>query len=306
MLDILGFGVPPEYLIEYGVSPETLAYALHELNFRQPANLVFAQNDENRQFYPSGLNQQIVLPTPPPTNGKASPTLLEIESQKKRELQARKAALAAKRAASVGTPSTPTTAGPLADSPTVSEAVVDVDDFLRSIAAPIAVAPPILPLRTQSPDAMQVDFVPSTVPPHPEQRPRSTSAGLSMNSDALPILPRGTKRARPVAADFDDNEQPSRPSSAMRPPPMRHPARKLSSFSNLNMQLREPLVIHVSDSEDDGHDEHWATVPPSRPMSALEEREAQIAAMKERIAAAELKKKAVKVCFMCTGKANCG
>jgi hypothetical protein len=39
ILDILGWGVAPEYLIDCGISPITLFYAFHELNLRLPQNL---------------------------------------------------------------------------------------------------------------------------------------------------------------------------------------------------------------------------------------------------------------------------
>ncbi|KAH7101240.1 hypothetical protein BKA62DRAFT_704005, partial [Auriculariales sp. MPI-PUGE-AT-0066] len=83
------------------------------------------------------------------------------------------------------------------------------------------------------------------------------------------------------------------------PPPMR----KMSSFADLNHRQHRAdkmHVIHVSDSEDDGHDDRrtllgsirTSIAPPSRPLSALEAREAEIQAMRAKIAAAELKRKA--------------
>lgn len=40
ILDILGYGVPPEYLIDYGISKETIYYVFTELNLRLPSNIV--------------------------------------------------------------------------------------------------------------------------------------------------------------------------------------------------------------------------------------------------------------------------
>jgi hypothetical protein len=40
ILDILGYGVPPEYLIDCGISKEIIYYVFTELNLRLPSNLV--------------------------------------------------------------------------------------------------------------------------------------------------------------------------------------------------------------------------------------------------------------------------
>jgi hypothetical protein len=42
ILDILGYGVPPEYLIDCGISKEIIYYVFTELNLRLPSNLVTA------------------------------------------------------------------------------------------------------------------------------------------------------------------------------------------------------------------------------------------------------------------------
>ena len=39
ILDILGYGVPPEYLIDCGISQEIIYYVFTELNLRLPNNL---------------------------------------------------------------------------------------------------------------------------------------------------------------------------------------------------------------------------------------------------------------------------
>jgi len=39
ILDILGYGVPPEYLIDCGISKEIIYYVFTELNLRLPSNL---------------------------------------------------------------------------------------------------------------------------------------------------------------------------------------------------------------------------------------------------------------------------
>jgi len=40
ILDILGYGVPPEYLVDCGISKEIIYYVFTELNLRLPSNLV--------------------------------------------------------------------------------------------------------------------------------------------------------------------------------------------------------------------------------------------------------------------------
>ena len=42
ILDILGYGVPPEYLIDCGLSREIIYYVFTELNLRLPSNLDIA------------------------------------------------------------------------------------------------------------------------------------------------------------------------------------------------------------------------------------------------------------------------
>ena len=39
MLDLLGWGVTPEYLVDHGVSPGALVRIFGDLNLRLPANL---------------------------------------------------------------------------------------------------------------------------------------------------------------------------------------------------------------------------------------------------------------------------
>lgn len=39
ILDLLGLGVKPEYLVDCGISPQCLAVCFYELNLRFPLNL---------------------------------------------------------------------------------------------------------------------------------------------------------------------------------------------------------------------------------------------------------------------------
>lgn len=61
-------GVPPEYLVDYGLDRETIAYAFHELNLRLPYNLNLKQEDA---LYPKPMNERVTIPTAPATPASA-------------------------------------------------------------------------------------------------------------------------------------------------------------------------------------------------------------------------------------------
>ncbi|TFK46167.1 hypothetical protein OE88DRAFT_1668009 [Heliocybe sulcata] len=48
VLDLLGWGVPPEYLVEHGVSPEIIVRIFTELNLRMPSNIVVGALSQKR------------------------------------------------------------------------------------------------------------------------------------------------------------------------------------------------------------------------------------------------------------------
>ncbi|EJD34851.1 hypothetical protein AURDEDRAFT_117553 [Auricularia subglabra TFB-10046 SS5] len=441
ILDLLGMGVPPEYLVTYGIQPETIAYAFHELNLRLPYNLNL--QGKETVLYPEALKERVTIPqTPPPRppaprspvisattprtpSGQQFPPLhaglppkptsaviaagspwvsvstiaqparafapqlaaipvastsqlplqpqpspvtaavrlqpsqdlLEMETQKKQELKARRAVLASLKSKKAAALSTNAPASPhLATSSTPSIATAAqsvhpgvhpdlVADFLRTVAGgPEEQAAPVF---VRSPDAMDIDsdedrptpMQSSSNPAQPSRQPLPPIASTSSAAVTFePLRPelngnsRGVKRSRPVAADFDDGSlssssvgssdngvrAPKRPaigSSNGRgvqlphvpdPPPA---IRRNSSFSVLNNAWQTSHVINVSDSEDDndtGPSQPVASgsgsrpaaresvAPPSRPLSVLQKREREIQEMKERIAAAEQKKKVQK------------
>jgi len=43
VLDLLGWGVPPEYLVDHGVSPQVIYKIFTDLNLRLPSNLILPQ-----------------------------------------------------------------------------------------------------------------------------------------------------------------------------------------------------------------------------------------------------------------------
>lgn len=65
MLDLLGWGVPPEYLVNCGVSREIVYYAFVELNLRLPANLDLTGLPQLDSAYFSGSPEPL---TPPPAH----------------------------------------------------------------------------------------------------------------------------------------------------------------------------------------------------------------------------------------------
>ena len=63
VLDLLGWGVPPEYLVDCGLSREIVFYVFLELNLRLPANLDVSGLPQMDSFY-SASPEPI---SPPPT-----------------------------------------------------------------------------------------------------------------------------------------------------------------------------------------------------------------------------------------------
>ncbi|TBU27144.1 hypothetical protein BD311DRAFT_845701 [Dichomitus squalens] len=161
VLDLLGWGVRPEYLVDCGLSREIIFYVFVELNLRLPTNLDVtgllpytpstaptspSAPPRPQQTEPVSSLSAAAAPFVPSTSNAnesaaLSPSLSDMEQQRKAELLARKAVLASRKlrpqkSSSVSLPST---------SPVVStSSTIDivptktVDDFLKSIepAAP--------------------------------------------------------------------------------------------------------------------------------------------------------------------------
>ncbi|KAH9037164.1 hypothetical protein EDB84DRAFT_1145773 [Lactarius hengduanensis] len=174
ILDILGYGVPPEYLIDCGLSREIIYYVFTELNLRLPNNLdipsyslpsasledssIVDDAAVRRAFSPQPLaphdtDHPPQAPASASYEGSTSASLLALsestlavmERQRKQELLARKAVQASRKRKEPGplaaaepstSPTTVTSTG--ADvSAGASASAVSVEDFLNSIGTPL-------------------------------------------------------------------------------------------------------------------------------------------------------------------------
>ncbi|KAK1232827.1 hypothetical protein PQX77_004053 [Marasmius sp. AFHP31] len=281
VLDLLGWGVPPGYLVDCGLSREIVFYVFSELNLRLPDG--FDAHDLV-PYNPSTVGMLVRAPafacgqpsfTPTPgspskIDGSAeASTLHDMEKQRREELLARKAASRKDR-------------GPMPDSPSGyhpdfrngdSEASVPtetVDDFLKTIESGDE------PLRShsipQNHDPMEVDGSergkqdvdveqdPTTEPPTSASIPPTsadselhafdqTSRRSSSSGDVSVSSGNGQKRGtkRPVAADFVDFDHSPHPANGHTHPALK---RKTGSFASLSTNRR--CVIDLSDDDEGG------------------------------------------------------
>src|ERR1700722_5899617 len=117
VLDLLGWGGVPEYLVEGGLSREIVYFVFRELNLRLPANL------DTNGLVPYGPTSTSTSTTRTRVETTAM-TLHDMEQQRRQELLARKA-VQASRKAKVSSPAPPDK-GEEVD-------VEMVEDFLKSI-----------------------------------------------------------------------------------------------------------------------------------------------------------------------------
>ena len=170
ILDLLGWGVPPEYLVECGLSREIVFYVFVELNLRLPQNLdtggLISYTPESvasaRQAASLSMSQDVhrldtLSPRSPVAKADTAPpklvdipsaaaatdtcvspdTLHDMEMQRKQELLARKRAVIAsrKQKRSMNTIATSHAGSAQATLDEPSSAVsADVDSFLKSIS----------------------------------------------------------------------------------------------------------------------------------------------------------------------------
>lgn len=191
ILDLLGWGVPPEYLVECGLSREIVFYVFVELNLRLPQNLdtgglipytpesVASARQAASLSMPQDVHRLDTLsprsPLTKPDNASLKPldipsaaaateicvspdNLHDMEMQRKQELLARKRAVIASRKYKKHAGSAEVTP----DEPS-SAVSADVDSFLKSISASEEVdgsgqTPPSGPFPDD--DAMDVDDIP--------------------------------------------------------------------------------------------------------------------------------------------------
>ncbi|KAF7314434.1 MADS-box domain-containing protein [Mycena kentingensis (nom. inval.)] len=327
VLDLLGWGVPPDYLVDCNLSREIIFYVFSELNLRLPPNLdvtglvqytpsIVAKHSRSLLNRPSDASSRPTLPDKPsagttspapPSPPASASTLHDIERQRREELLARKAVQASRK-----TKVSDDSAAPDQDveMPTVPVANEAVDDFLKSIGDTSA-SPEVKPEPT---DAMDVDDVilaaggsvgsPSNgaatpdlaIQSEPTDSPPPTDEAADAQVPKKRASRRGTKR--PTAADFVDIDTGSRNGHRGAVPPMK---RKSASFASVSGQRK--LVIDLSDSE--GGDEPmpdaetdggsgYASPAPGRGLAtppvapaSLVEKEEQIRKMKDLIAQRE-------------------
>ncbi|KAI1794896.1 hypothetical protein LXA43DRAFT_883078 [Ganoderma leucocontextum] len=237
VLDLLGWGVSPEYLVNCGLSREIIFYVFVELNLRLPENLDVtgllpyislspATNGTEPSSIPPQPQQTDSTPSlsataapfvPNTSNGNGSvPSLTDMEQQRKAELLARKAVLASRKPRPQKSSSrvSPPSGGPVALDSSASQVVPTktVDDFLNSIgpvrsssngaasSSTSAANPP--PSRTFSVDDMDVD---DEVP------------GLSgcLTTDYTPLARPAPTTRSPSVSDILSPKFPALPTSAI-------------------------------------------------------------------------------------------
>jgi hypothetical protein len=180
LLDILGYGVPPEELLSLGISREFVYYSFTELNLRLPGNFdaagLLPYNPSTvkdfsfvePELLPS-LRDRIQGAAVLSTSSAAVATIAsemedlnDVEERKRRELQARKAVLATRKRKGNAKPS-----GPKAQPETV-------DDFLKTLApqsppAATTAHPPPTPMEVDQPSQLPASVDSPTLPPpaHP-------------------------------------------------------------------------------------------------------------------------------------------
>lgn len=198
ILDLLGWGVPPEYLVECGLSREIVFYVFVELNLRLPQNLdtggLIPYTPESvasaRQAASLSMPQDVHrLDTLSPRSPVAKPdnaslksldipsaaaatetcvspdTLHDMEMQRKQELLARKRAVIASRKYKKLSLSSHASLVEMTPDEPSSAVSADVDSFLKSISASEDVdgpgqTPPSGPTSSFPDDAMDVDDIP--------------------------------------------------------------------------------------------------------------------------------------------------
>ncbi|KAG6854131.1 hypothetical protein C0991_010295 [Blastosporella zonata] len=173
VLDLLGWGVDPTYLVDCGVTREVVYYVFTELNLRLPQNL---DTTGLLPFTPEDaleLQKSAMMPPPPPPARHSAPLsgrtpspspatplarllttsqalespkpvstsdLHNMEQQRRQELMARKAAIASKKSKQLPPSTTSSPPRPPSSLPSSSQQDTDmnvdtVDDFLKSIGS---------------------------------------------------------------------------------------------------------------------------------------------------------------------------
>ncbi|KAH9933226.1 uncharacterized protein BXZ73DRAFT_101185 [Epithele typhae] len=219
VLDLLGWGVPPEYLVNCGLSREIIYYVFVELNLRLPNNLNatgLSPYIPSPRVPTSPSHRPSIVSAPPksppvtepsrslsasatpfvPSTGQnetatSSTSLNDMEQQRRAELLARKAVLASRKlkqqnsvlynsAASFPPTSTPTPPANDQEAPVVVPTKA-VEDFLSTI----------------EPSAPHSNGTRSVTPPHAS--PSRTFSTDFMDVDEVPGLSGGITEYTPIA-----------------------------------------------------------------------------------------------------------
>lgn len=147
VLDLLGWGVPPSYLIDFGLSRETVYYVFTELQLKLPDNF-FNDNTsktmQNAVFLDDNPSLSFKTKQESVSESQHAPALLEMEQMKRKELLARKAVLDSRKqklsAKTNSASATPNHSMDTVSSPEVTQTSGQVDMFLQSINPVEAIA----------------------------------------------------------------------------------------------------------------------------------------------------------------------
>ncbi|TRM63847.1 hypothetical protein BD626DRAFT_261517 [Schizophyllum amplum] len=227
ILDLLGWGVHPNHLLDMGLSREILFYVFSELNLRFPANLdatglipytpnMVRPGTHSELPAQRGLHHGLP-PKPPPLATPVRPiqqtldpdvppsaALLDMEQKRRQELMARKRKTATLKAQQSHR-TQDIEMGPPAP-------IDQVEDFLQSIApgpsGPLSAQPSFSSLSaqaTQSPpsyadDDMDVDEIPGLSFSRPEPPPPVRPAPAAVPKPAAPVMRRQAPPPAPAPA----------------------------------------------------------------------------------------------------------
>ncbi|KIY72000.1 hypothetical protein CYLTODRAFT_80088 [Cylindrobasidium torrendii FP15055 ss-10] len=230
VLDLLGWGVTPEYLAQCGLSREIIFFTFTELNLRLPANL---DTTGLSPFDPTAPREPSSATNQPP----AAPDLAAIEREMRLAVQMRKK--------KNQPPSPPVLTSTQFLSPTggateAEQPSNDAEAFLNSIVPPTfepidvddTIRRPSEPPTPMAP--------PPTTPPDVVRPPSTSTAGPSQPRPEL------FNRRRPTAADYVDESQKGKSGNIL----VRN---KTSSFAGIKRPAK--MVIDLSDTESEAEDD---------------------------------------------------
>ncbi|THV00853.1 hypothetical protein K435DRAFT_431464 [Dendrothele bispora CBS 962.96] len=230
VLDLLGWGVPPEYLVDCGLSREIVYYVFTELNLRFPNNLditglvpynpVTAKsllrdlNAPPRASVPRSMGHPSLPPKPVSASQARPPTppaiessqLNDMERQRRQELLARKAVISSRKektSASTSPSTNPTATDDQDVEMTPLIPTETVDDFLKSIGS-------VSDGDKTCEDRMEVDDIPGLTGPSSHSSSLMSTPALPLDTQLIPMDDHS-----PSAIDPSDSGNPkSRRSSA--------------------------------------------------------------------------------------------